>query len=487
MKSLQSIFLMLLIGITVSAQNPEAKGPIDLAEMLDASTLDVKVIEDWHLVEGPVSTRQKVINICVGEVWPGQDYRIPVRMVVPADGKAKGFHLTGGHGLRDFPQDKRVQGLDQILIEGGVGLVETIVQTLNQSDQEELGREMDAKFIETLNPRYSIQYWGWPATLMRAITAAYEESQHFEEGKVAMSGSSKNGATPSSVLILDSRTTAIHATVSPIWDSPLRLCDEAAWEELRAFNQTYVESIQDWDGEGKGGPERLLRHPFLGGTYGPIYNRRALEAGHTWESLQTLAGIMADEVFPTRALEELKARGVDMYFHPGTHDFVNFDIAWGGRHHQEMPVYLQCNAGHGQKPHPASEKGEANKSAFMIAHFFDEAPDMLQSPAISYLRVGDRIQVTVKFQPDEVTESGRIWWMYDRGIDGSAAYLREKFPDDQWVDMEWDEAKQIWVAEIELASGVGSIDFFSNHRKTNAYLGTDYATYISSPYTRVKL
>lgn len=487
MKNLLSILLLPVGGFTALAQNPDSKGPIDLPEMLEASTLDVRVLTDWHPVEGPVATRQKIVNIKVGEVWPGQDYRIPVRMVVPADRKAKGFHLTGGHGLREFDRDARVDGVDQVLIEGGVGLVHTMVQTLDQSDQAELGKEMDARFIKTLNPRYSIQYWAWPATLMRVITAANAETGYFEAGKIAMSGGSKNGATPSSVLIQDSRTTAVHATVSPIWDSPLRLCDEAAWQELRAFNQSYVNGITDWKSKGKGGPERLLRHPFLGGTFGPIYNRRALEAGHSWADLQRTAKAMADQVFLTRNLEQLKARGVDMFFHPGTHDFVIFDITWGGKHHPEMPIYLQCNAGHGQKPHPAGEKDQANKSAFLIGHFFDDGPEMLPVPAISHQRTGDKMRVAVQFPPGEKTESGRIWWIYDRGIDGSAAYLRDKFPDDQWAAMKWDGTKVAWTAEIVLKEGAGTIDFFSNHRRTSKYRGVNYPTYISSPYTRVDL
>ncbi|MHC4192154.1 MAG: hypothetical protein ACYSUB_21200 [Planctomycetota bacterium] len=64
-------------------------------EILDESTLDVKILEDWHLDEPTSSTRQKLIEINVAEWWPGQDYRIPVRMIVPLEGKAKGFHITG--------------------------------------------------------------------------------------------------------------------------------------------------------------------------------------------------------------------------------------------------------------------------------------------------------------------------------------------------------------------------------------------------------
>ena len=47
--------------------------------------------------------------------------------------------------------------------------------------EKELGDEMNTRFIETLNPHYSIQYWGWPATIMCAATAAYAESAYFKK------------------------------------------------------------------------------------------------------------------------------------------------------------------------------------------------------------------------------------------------------------------------------------------------------------------
>ena len=53
--------------------------------------------------------------------------------------------------------------------------------------QKCLGDEMKDRFIKTLVPHYSIQYCIWPATLMRAVTAAYTETGHFEAGKIAVS------------------------------------------------------------------------------------------------------------------------------------------------------------------------------------------------------------------------------------------------------------------------------------------------------------
>ena len=58
-------------------------------EILDESTLDIKILQDWHVDEVTGSTRQKLIEINVAQWWPGQDYRIPVRMIVPLKGKAK--------------------------------------------------------------------------------------------------------------------------------------------------------------------------------------------------------------------------------------------------------------------------------------------------------------------------------------------------------------------------------------------------------------
>ena len=182
--TLLSLFFVALATSPVAAQGRTTKPLFDMAAMLDESTLKVDVLQDWHPVNGPVPTRQKLISIEVGELLPGRSYRIPVRMIVPANRKAKGFHLTGGHNQDNIQRDARPRGVDLDLLRGGVGLVYTIVQVLQQSGQGELGRAADREFFRTLNPHYSIQYWGWPATLMRATTAAYAEREHFEKGKV---------------------------------------------------------------------------------------------------------------------------------------------------------------------------------------------------------------------------------------------------------------------------------------------------------------
>jgi len=279
---------MLLASVLPTAQALEV---FDLDAIQDPATLEVKVVQDWRTVNGPVATRQKLITINVGEIWAGQDYRVPVRMVVPADRKAQGFHLTGGNSPRTLERETRPRGHDLELLVGGVGLVKTVVQEPGTYGEAELGRASEARFAKTLNPHYKIQYWAWPATLMRTITAAYAEVEHFEKGKVAVTGASKNGASPSMAIIHDKRMTALHAAVSPIWDSPLRLCDREAWDRHLAI----------------GGQQR----GFSGGHFGPNSNQRALDAGHTWKDLQTFAKEISDQVFVSRNLELLRRRKVD--------------------------------------------------------------------------------------------------------------------------------------------------------------------------------
>lgn len=468
-----SIILSAVLGSSAYAQDVVAVGSkaelFDMNAIRDPSTLEIEIVQDWHQVEGRIPTRQKLVNIRVGEFWPGQEYRMPVRMVVPADGKAKGFHLTGGNNLKRLNQDIRLTSMEQELIKGGVGLVYTVVQNLKQSGLDELGKASESRFLETLNPHDKIQYWAWPATMMRAVTTAYAETDHFEVGKVAMSGGSKNGATPSMAIIHDDRMTAVHASVSPIWDSPLRLGDLSAWY--------IVESVA--------GP---LTHPFLGGHFGPNFNNEAIANGHSVKDLQEFAEKISDDVFISRNLEKLRKRKVDMLFHPGTHDFVAYDIAWGGEHHPTIPIYLKANSGHGKKqPHPATERDEQNKFAFLLNHFFDDVDPLLEPPSVKH-RVNDgKLNVTVRFKADSGAESGRIWWMYDRAPDGSTVYLSKLIPPENSTEMEHDKKRGVWTASIDLNPNAKRIDFFSNHRKTIRYAGKEYRTYLSCPYTRVEL
>lgn len=456
--------LSLLISFTLISRGQDSL--FNMEQIRDALTLETEVIDDWHPVAGEVPTRQKFVWIRVGELWPGQDYRVPLRMIVPLESKAKGFHLTGDHRLDRLERDMEPPLHDKELIGEGIGLVYTMVQDPGMFGQKELGEEMYRRFIETLDPHYSIQYWGWPATLMRAVTAAYAETDYFSTGKVAVSGGSKNGASPSVALINDPRITAQHSAWAPIWDSPLRLCDRDAWDRLEK--------------------EHKEEHFFLGGTFGPIYNRDALAAGHSWEDIQQLAHRLAGQIFISRNLDQLAERKVDLLFHPGTHDFVAYDLPWGGKHFPQIPVFLEANSGHGYRNGlPLGGRQEQNLHAFLLDHFLKNLEPLLEAPSLSYEIKGSILKVTVSFKPGSGENSGRLFWMFDRAPEGSVAYLQELFPEDQWKDMA--QMNGAWTAEIELPARAGSIDFFSTHGKVLYNKPRAFQTYLSSPYTRIQL
>ena len=453
----------------------------DMAAMKDVSTLEVEVLKDWYVVPGKIKTRQKLITIKVGEFIPGKDYRVPVRFVVPVDKKAKGFHLTGGNNLKSINNDARLRGVEADLIQGGVGLVYTIVQKLESWGQGELSQQSEALFSKTLNPHYSVQYWAWPASLMRSITAAYAEEDYFEKGQVACSGGSKNGATPSVAVIHDERISAVHATVSPISESPLRLCDEKAWGNLREYNKNHP--TQANKRSGKSG-----MHPFLGGTHGPRYNEAALAAGATWQDLKSLANELADQIFPAKHFETLKKRGVELSFHPGTHDFVAYDMAYVGKNYPQLPIYLKANTGHGKGGDKSQFRGQANKTAFLLRHFFaSEIESLLESPQVITKKEGDYLMLEVQFPEGSKAETGEIFWMYNRAPDGSEAYLSEAFPRENKLVMGYNDQKRSWLAKIKITEGSQQIDFFSTHKKILNFKGRKLETYLSSPYTRVDL
>ena len=441
----------------------------DMNAIHDPTTLDVEVLQDWHPVEGRVATRQKLVTINVGELWPGQNFRVPVRLIVPLDQRAKGFHLTGSSSPDRLQHDTKPTGIDKELLAGGVGLVVTVVQEPGTYGEKAMAQAAEERFAQTLNPHFKIQYGAWPATLMRAITLAFSEAQHFDEGKIAVTGASKNGASPSMAIVHDDRMTALHATVSPIWDSPLRLCDPVAWKELE---------LQDG-----------RRGIFSGGHFGPAFNQMVLNHGHTWEDLQTFTRDISDDVFISRNIQQLKHRGVEMLFHPGTHDCVAYDIAWGGKHHPTLPLYLGANTGHGKKGHPQLERDQSNKAAFLLQHFFPEDVHgmLLVPPTVEYQFVEDAIEVIMQFADDCEPEGGRIWWMFNRSPDGSPKYLSEPIPDENFAELHHDSRRDVWVAEIELPADAHHIDFFSNYLTTVRHHDRGYATYISSPYTRVVL
>jgi len=442
-------------------------GPIfNTEEILDESTLDIKTLQDWHVDEVAGSTRQKLIEINVAEWWPGQDYRIPVRMIVPLEGKAKGFSITGANPYEGLMEDSRPTDFQAKLLAGGVGIVETHVKAFRQiPGKRGLEQKMGRMFMKDLNPRYTI-LWIWSMTLMRATTAAYAETDYFEKGKVAGSGSSKNGISPAVALINDERFTATCSDHAFAYYSPTRRGDREARAKADAANKAFFEAVKAGDID-------------LDQNRGKIYQRVMVGSE---SRMQSFLNRLLSSVCVSENWDRLMERGVDILFEPGTHDYVAYDILWGAQNHPQVPVYYQPNGGHSQTPHVAAAKDEQNRDAFLWNHFFG-GDSLLSPPASSHEINKDKLRVRVSFDEGPQPTSGRIWWMYDRAPAGSAPFLHIPIPEDQWADMERDPKTGSWTVTIPLKEGASRIDFFSNH----GHMANGYQQYHSSPYTRVEL
>ncbi|MEM7143522.1 MAG: hypothetical protein AAF591_00210 [Verrucomicrobiota bacterium] len=473
--------LISIAGVTSSrAASAKFDSIFSTEEILDESTLETKVLQDWHTDTISGSTRQKLVEINVAQWWPGQDFRIPVRMIVPLEGKAKGFHITGANTVEFLSKDIKPNAFDARLLANGVGVVKTVVKPLEQiPGKKGVEAKMNRLFFKDLNPRYS-NVWIWTMTLMRATTAAYAEVDHFEPGKVAGSGGSKNGISPAAALINDERFTATCSKVAFAWASPTRRLDRSALKKLNAANEAFFEAVRA--GDITVSKERAAwYHSIMAGSP-KKFPAIAINAGKTWEEIDPFADHVLASICLTEHWDRLKERGADMFFEPGTHDYVAFDILWGAHNYPQLPTYYPANGGHSMQRHPKAERDSQNLEAFLWNHFFGGEP-LLIPPTASHEVDGDELKVSVRFENGPPAESGRLWWMYDRAPAGSAPFLHVPIPEDQWMEMDRDEETGAWTATIPLKKGASHIDVFSNHGK----VVNGYRQYLSSPYTRVEL
>ncbi|MCP4820683.1 MAG: hypothetical protein GY883_15945, partial [Shimia sp.] len=377
-------------------------------EILDENTLETKTLQDWHPVG---ATRQKLIEINVAQWWPGQDYRIPVRLIVPLEGKAKGFSITGANPYETLMKDARPTDFQAKLLAGGVGIVKTHVKAFRQiPGKQGLEQKMRRVFMKDLNPRYTT-LWIWSMTLMRATTAAYAETDYFEKGKVAGSGSSKNGMSPAVALINDERFTATCSNHAFAYYSPTRRADREEMAKAEEANKAFFEAVKAGDIDLDQKLARLYQRVMVGSE--SSMDKMALKAGRSMDEMQTFADRLWSSVCVAENWDRLMERGVDILFQPGTHDYVAYDILWGAQNHPQLPVYYEPNGGHSQTPHVAAAKDEQNRDAFLWNHFFG-GDSLLKPPKSSHKVDKDKLNVSVSFNEGPKPISGRIWWIYDR-------------------------------------------------------------------------
>ena len=462
--------MLLLLGGGAQAQTLDE--PFHMPTMTDTTTLDVVVLEDWHIDTVNGTTRQKLIDIHVDEWWPGVEIRVPVRLIAPLEGSVAGFIITGA----SLPEsgDAGLPSYKQAVIDGGVGVVQTKIKSLAYYPGLPSSGALRDRYLENdLDFRYT-EVFLWGAIMMRSITAAFDDDL-FGPGPVIAHGSSKNGITPLVSSIHDERITAVRSTHAFTALSPIRAHASAAVDEVAAADSDFDAARDAGLPEG----DQPWSYYYKGYRATAAFWELAQAAGWTEAELQASADRVADDLFVSENWGELAARGVSIFSLPGSHDYVAYDVSGTGTILPDLRTYIVPNGGHGRPGHPAAPGNDVD-AAFFAEQLFG-AGGGLETPDIATTINGSSLEVTVTFPEGGVPEDSRIFWMYDRRPDGSSWYLYDLFPDENWAIMAG--ANSRWTASIPLESGRTSIDLITTHTVT-----VDGNTIpISAPYTRVAL
>jgi hypothetical protein len=461
------------LGIIVSVvfSGPTLDKPFHMPTMTDTSTLDVVIIEEWHVDNVNGTTRQKLITIHVDDWWMGVEIRVPVRLIAPLEGSVNGFVITGA-ALPDTGDMQLFPG-EQVAIDGGVGVVKTKIKVINQYPGLPTTSTLRNRFLEDLDWRYT-EYYLWSAIMMRSITAAFDDDV-FQPGPVIAYGGSKNGITPLISSIHDERITAVRSNVAFTAFSPVRANDLAAVAAVAAADSDFdssraaglAQGDQPWNYYNKG-----YR------SFAAVLDL-ARASGWSEAGIQTSIDRVADDLYVSENWDQLAARGVNYFSLPGSHDWVAYDVPGTSTILPDLRTYILPNGGHDRPGHPEAP-GDSVNAVFFAEQLFG-ADGGLETPDIATTVNGTTLDVTVTFPDGGVPEDSRIFWMYDRRPDGSSWYLYDLLPEANWTTMAGSGSS--WTASISLEPGRTSIDLITTHTVT---VGANTIP-ISAPYTRVAL
>ena len=449
---------------------PTPAEPFHMPTLTDTSTLDVVVIEDWHVDTIDGTTRQKLIDIHVDDWWEGVEIRVPVRLVVPLEGTVEGFVISGSGLNEKSDGDEPVSASDRVALDAGAGVVTTKIKSLGYYPDLPQKGQIRARFGETLDWRYT-EYYLWGAIMMRSITAAFDDAL-FQPGPVIAYGNSKNGMTPLIASIHDERIDAVRSTHAFTTHTPIRAHDPDAIAAVTAANKDFAaaraaglpQGDQPWNYYAKGFQNLIENAGSLG-----------------WTPEEVLAAIrrVADDLYVSENWDELTKRGVEIFSLPGSHDWVAYDVPGTGAILPGLRTYIVPNGGHGRAGHPEAPSRDVDAAFF--AEQLAGTDGGLETPEVTTAIEGGTLEVTVTFPNGGVPEESKIFWMYDRGPDGSAWYLYDLFPEDNWLAMTG--RGSTWNASIPLEAGRDSIDLVTTHTVTV----DERVVPISAPYTRVPI
>jgi len=397
-------------------------GRFDMASVRDTSTLETKVIEDWHLHPKDTAIRQKLVEITVCEWWPGMKVRMPVTMLAPATGVCTNVLIENTSSQLKVASATGAKL--RLLKEHGVGLV--FIGMVPIDAMEPLGKlhlMMEEHFIQTKDTRYT-PAWIWGISDMRALTTAIAEKAVFQPKKVLATGGSKRGVATAAAGIADDRFTAIMPVVAPVIESPGGPYVEGMMsEKIVKMNEAFIAAMTDPIGREK----LLVRQKARSDER--ITVKMARDAGWNDAEMKTACTAAWEACRTTNYLDVLKKRGTEIFYNQGSNDNVSPGLVELGRLFPALPVYIVPGGQHGGAKEAGFIKSvggmpevDENLYAFATHHFF-ATRRMVAPPKVTtqWDKATHRLAVTVVFPDGSEPQENSVWWSMNRHPDYSIA------------------------------------------------------------------
>ena len=476
MKLTFSIFFVLLSALVARADI--IIGKFDLKEIRDVSTLETKVIEDWHPNPKDASIRQKLVEITVCEWWPGQKVRMPVTLLAPASGICTNVLIENTSAQLKVTAASGAKL--RLLKEHGVGLV--FIGCIPIDTMEPVGKlhlMMEEHFIQTKSTRYT-PAWIWGIGEMRALTAAMAEKDVFQPKKVLATGGSKRGVATAAAGIADDRFTAIMPVVAPVIESPGGPYVEGMMSrEITKMNDDFIAAMTDPVGKEK----LLIRQKARSDER--ITVKMARDAGWSEAEMKTACNAAWEACRTTNYLDVLKQRSTEVFYNQGSNDNVSSGLVELGRRFPELPVYIVPGGQHGGAKEAGFVKAvnglpevDENLYAFATHHFFGTRR-MVAPPKVTmnWDKTRKHLAVTVVFTDGSEPQENSLWWSVNRNPDYSIAM---EF--DAWTSAPLKKTgAAAYSGEATIEGEVKTLDFITVH----AHQENGSTLTVSSPEIRL--
>lgn len=457
--------------LTCTSRAEVTPGHYDMASVRDTSTLETRVVEDWHPWAKDTSIRQKLVEITVCEWWPGQKVRLPVTLIAPASGGPVKNIIIGNAGA-EVKAVSPAGAMLRLVRDNGVGLALIGMTTIDA--MEPLGKldiGMKEHFLKTKDARYT-PAWIWGLSDMRALTAAVAEKEVFQPVKVLATGGSKRGVATAAAGIADDRFTAILPVVAPILDPPGGPYVEGTRPvEITRENEQFL--IDVTAGKIPGAPitaaEPLVARDKIR-AFERITLEQAKQAGWSDADIKAASTLAWEVCRTTNYLPALQARGVEIFYNEGSNDNVGPGLRELGLRFPQLPIYVVPGGQHGGaktagflKQVGGLPEVDENLYAFAQHHFFHARP-MVAPPQVTshWDEARHLLQVTVTFADKAEPQKNDLWWSVNRHADYTHAMEYDA----------WESVPMLLVGpgafavEIALQTKPATLDFITVHQHT---------------------